>query len=78
MKKRHYTLQQMGNSPCLTIKGKFLTDEFGFESGDYFQLVHEDGLLILTKVPKELTASQVREPKPDYFAKLKQKGIANI
>jgi len=77
MKKRHYTLQQMDNSPCLTIKGKFLTDEFGFESGDYFRLIHEDGLLILTRVPKEVIINQVREPKPDYFDRLKQKGAAN-
>ena len=77
MKKRHYTLQQMGNSPCLTIKGKFLTDEFGFESRDYFRLVHEDGLLILTKVPKEATVSQIREPKPDYFDRSKRQAVAN-
>jgi len=73
-----YTLQQIGNSPCLTIKGKFLTDEFGFESGDYFRLIHEDGLLILTRVPKEATANQVREPKPDYFDRLKRQEATNI
>lgn len=60
MKKRHYTLQQMGDSLCLTIKGKFLTTEFGLQAGDYFQLVKQDGQLILSKQPKEPKP----EPKP--------------
>ena len=53
MKKRHYTLQQMGDSLCLTIKGKFLTQEFGLNAGDYFQLIYEDGRLVLFKTTKE-------------------------
>lgn len=53
MKKRHYTLQQMGDSLCLTIKGKFLTQEFGLSVGDYFQLAQQGDSLILTKTQKE-------------------------
>lgn len=53
MKKRHYTLQQMGDSLCLTIKGKFLTTDFGFQAGDYFQLIQQGDQLILSKQPKE-------------------------
>lgn len=53
MKRRHYTLQQMGDGLCLTIKGRFLTQEFGLQAGDYFQLVHQEGQLILLKQTKE-------------------------
>jgi len=71
-------MQQLGDSPCLTIKGKFLTDEFGFQSGDYFRLMHEDSLLILTRVPKEVSDHQPpkSKPKPNYFDRLKQQGTA--
>lgn len=43
----------MGDSLCLTIKGKFLTQELGLQSGDYFQLISQDNQLILLKTQKE-------------------------
>lgn len=75
MKKRHYTLQAMGDSLCLTIKGKFLTQEFGLNAGDYFQLIYEDGRLVLIKTTKE------EEPKPPgkkltYFDRLAKRAVA--
>jgi hypothetical protein len=41
------------DSLCLTIKGKFLAQEFGLHAGDYFHLVKEEDRLILTKTSKE-------------------------
>jgi hypothetical protein len=61
MKRRHYTLQWMGSDSLgLTIKGKFLTQEFGLHAGDYFHLIKEDDRLILTKTSKEETQSRIK------------------
>lgn len=68
MKKRHYTLQQMGDSLCLTIKGKFLNTDFGLEAGDYLQLTQQNGQLILLKQPKlvpEPSPALIPNPAPD-------------
>lgn len=75
MKKRHYTMQQMGDSLCLTIKEKFLTREFGLNAGDYFQLIHEDGRLILIKTTREETSKPPRK-KLTYFERLAKRAVA--
>jgi len=53
MKKKHYSLQSQGDSLCLTIKGKFLMQEFGLQADDYFELIYEDNQLLLLKTSKK-------------------------
>jgi hypothetical protein len=43
------------DSLCLTIKGKFLTQEFSLHARYYFHLIKVDDRLILTKTSKEET-----------------------
>jgi hypothetical protein len=51
--KKTYTIQQMAGAPCLTIRGKFLTDEFGLKAGMKLKLVEEDGRLVLLPLEQE-------------------------
>jgi len=81
MKKRHYTLQQVGDSLCLTIKGKFLTQEFGLQAGDYFQLISQDNQLILLKTPKEehsSSTSKAESEEQELAQKLHQRKLARL
>ena len=53
MMRKTYTIQKMAGVPCLTIRGKFLEKEFGIGVGEKLQLIEENDMLILRKLPKE-------------------------
>ena len=50
-KARSYTVQDLSGVPSLTLKGKFLSKEFGLSFGDRVKLVEGRNMLILLKVP---------------------------
>ena len=50
-KARSYKVQDNFGVPTLTIKGKFLTKDFGIEPGSQLQLVEGKNMLVLMKVP---------------------------
>ena len=54
-KKRTYTTQERSGVPCLTIKGKFLTQEFGINVGSQLELIEGKNMLVLLKVPAAVT-----------------------
>ena len=50
-KMKTYTIQEMAGVPCLTIRGEFLTKEFGIEIGAKVKLLEGSNLLALVKQP---------------------------
>ena len=50
-KARSYTVQNLSGVPSLTLKGKFLSKEFGLSSGDRVKLVEGHNMLVLLKIP---------------------------
>ena len=50
-KARSYKVQDYFGVPTLTIKGKFLAEEFGIEAGSRLKLVEGKNMLVLMKVP---------------------------
>ena len=59
MQKRMYTVQQMADAPCISLRGNWLRD-YGLDYGSKLNLIEGKNMIILIKIPDEVAKQQQR------------------